>query len=322
MDLIADIGATNSRCALLDRQGKLVSPEIFENRNFGGIDQVLDAYLDRRRASDQPRRAALAIAAPVLGDRVEMSNIDWVLSQNALKERLGLQSLSVINDFEALAWALPVLKPDHCRQIGGGKGERRATRAVLGPGSGLGVASLVPSKDGWTAVGSEGGHVTLAASTAEEEKVIGLVREELGHCSAERLLSGPGLVRLYGALARIDDSGATQLMPASDPSTMVPADVTKLAWTGDLLAVATLEMFMRLLATVASNLALTVGARGGIYIGGGIVPRIIEMIDDAQFRERFVDKGRYRRYLERIPTQVITDELPAMRGLRSLLQQT
>lgn len=322
MDLIADIGATNSRCALLDKQGHLVSPEIFENRNFAGIDQVLDAYLDRRRASDQPRRAALAIAAPVLGDRIEMSNIDWVLSQSALKQRLGLQSLAVINDFEALAWALPALKREHCRPIGGGTADPKGARAVLGPGSGLGVASLVPSKDGWTAVGSEGGHVTLAAVDAEEEKVIALVREQLGHCSAERLLSGPGLVRLYGALAQVDNSGATQLTPARDPSTLEPADVTKLAWTGDLLAVATLEMFMRMLATVASNLALTVGARGGIYIGGGIVPRIIDTIDDVAFRERFVDKGRYRHYLERIPTYVITDELPAMRGLKTLLQHS
>lgn len=310
MDLIADIGATNTRCALIDDRGRIVSTEIFENAKFEGLEALLKAYLSRRRATDQPRRAALAIAAPIVADEIEMINIDWRFCQSELKSGLGLNRLTVLNDFAALAWALPSLGPNDRRQIGTGTPVTRTPLAVLGPGSGLGVASLVPTTDGWTAVSGEGGHVTLASATSEEAEVVDIVRDDTGHCSAERVLSGPGLVRVYEALAQLNGRGEV---------TVEPADVTALAEQGEPLATKALTLFFSFLGTIAGNLALTVGARGGVYIGGGIIPRVVDAFEASPFRARFMAKGSYRKYLEPIPTYVITAPLPAFRGLLTLL---
>jgi glucokinase len=310
MDLIADIGATNTRCALVDDKGRVLSPEKFENADFTGIEPLLRAYLDNRRASDRPRRAALAIAAPIQGDDVRMLNIDWGISQTALKENLGLSRLIVVNDFVAVAWSLPTLGPDGRRQIGGGAAATGAALATLGPGSGLGVASLVPATDGWTAVSSEGGHVTMAAATPEEAELVEQTRKLTGHCSAERLLSGPGLERLYTLLSERAGRGTP---------TITAPDVAGLARQREPLARKTVDIFFAFLGTAAANLALTVGARGGVYIAGGIVPKLGDLIDSSPFRSRFVDMGRYRDYMEAIPTFVITEVHPAFRGLRSLL---
>lgn len=310
MDLIADIGATNSRCALVDERGDVQLPEVFANEHFAGIEEMLAAYLDRRRATDKPRRAALAVAAPVLGDRVEMINIGWKFSQEALAQRFGLGDLKVLNDFAALAFALPKLGAEERAQIGPGVPLPGKPLAVLGPGTGLGVATLVPAADGWTVVSGEGGHVTLPAQTAAEAEVVEHIRDELGHCSAERALSGPGLKRLYDALAQLEGRATAELEPEQ---------ITSLAREGDALAAKALGMFFCFLGTVASNLALTVGAHGGVFVGGGIVPQLLEEARASGFRERFTCKGRYREYLDAIPTYVITEPLPAFRGLQTLL---
>lgn len=308
MHLIADIGATNSRCALLDDDGKLSPPIVLANADFAGPVDVLRAYLSRQGVA--PRRAALALAAPISGDHIEMLNIDWAFSRDALRRALDLDELLIINDFEALAWSLPTLEAANRRQIGGGTAIPGAAHAVIGPGSGLGVASLIPAGGGWTAVSSEGGHVTLPASTDEEAEAIASIRRAHGHCSAERVLSGPGLLNLHRALAEIAGRRASETSAA---------EITAGARRGDAAAAASLEMFFCLLGTVAADLALTVGARGGVYIGGGIVPRFIDLLEHSGFRRRFVDKGRYRDYLEAVPTYVITDPYPAMRGLRAWL---
>jgi glucokinase len=311
MDLMADIGATNTRCALLDDKGQEVAPEVFHNADFTGLAGVLSIYLDHRRSSDRPKRAALSVAAPIEGDFVRMTNIDWHFSQTALKNELGLSRLFVSNDFAALAWGLPKFAAKDVATIGGGTAAPRATMAVLGPGSGLGVSALVPSADGWAAVTGEGGHVSACAVTAEEAEVIGLVGKKYGgRCSAERLLSGPGLVNLYVALAEIAGRG--------EP-TVTPEDVTSLARQGEPLARKAQGMFFAMLGTVAGDLAMTFGARGGVYVAGGIVPRVLDAFLKSAFRERFEAKGRYRRYVEAIPTQVITAKLPAFRGLSYLL---
>jgi len=297
---MADIGATNTRCALLNDKGQELAPEVFENADFTGVTGLLSIYLDHRRASDRPKRAALAIAAPIVGDEVQMTNIDWRFSQSELKQTLGLQRLLVCNDFAAIAWGLPQLGPADVIQIGGGQASPRATLAALGPGSGIGVSALVPASDGWAVVTGEG----------EEQQVIERVRARFGHCSAERLLSGPGIVNLYVALAELAGRG--------EP-TVTPEDVTKLAKQGEPLARKTLAMFFAMLGTVASDLALTTGARGGVYIAGGIVPQLVEVLRKSEFRARFEAKGRYRDYLAAIPTFVVTAAMPAFRGLRHLL---
>jgi glucokinase len=258
MDLMADIGATSTRCTLLDDQGREVAPEVFENADFTGVAGVLAVYLDHRRASDRPKRAALAVAAPIAGDDVNMINIKWRFSQRELRQTLGLARLQVCNDFAAIAWALPQLGPADLAQIGSGQGAPRSTLAALGPGSGLGVAALVPATDGWAVMAGEGGHVSMPAQTPEEQNVIALLRERFaGHCSAERVLSGPGLVNLYVALAELAGRGQP---------TVKPEDVTHLAKQGEPLARKTLNMFCAMLGTVAGDLAVTTGARGGVYI--------------------------------------------------------
>jgi glucokinase len=308
---MADIGATTTRCALLDDKGHELAPEIFENADFTGLEGVLRIYLEHRRESDRPSRAALAVAAPILGDEVQMVNIGWRFSQTALKQALGLKRLQVVNDFAANAWALPQLGGDDVVQVGGGTSVPRTTLATLGPGSGLGVSALVPSADGWAVMSGEGGHISMPAMTRDEQDVIALLRDRFdGHCSAERILSGPGLVNLYVALA--------ELVRRGQP-TVTPEDVTNLAKQGEPLARKTLAMFFTMLGTVAANLALVTGARGGIYIAGGIVPRLVDELQKSEFRVRFEAKGRYRGYLAAIPTFVITAPLPAFRGLRYLL---
>ena len=308
---MADIGATTTRCALLDDKGHELAPEIFENADFTGVVGVLRVYLDHRRASDLPTRAALAVAAPISGDEVQMINIGWRFSQSELKQELNLKRLQVVNDFAAIAWALPQLTPADIEQVGGSESAPRTTLAALGPGSGLGVSALVPTSDGWAVMTGEGGHVTMAAATREEQDVIAILRERFdGHCSAERVLSGPGLVNLYVALAELAGRGKP---------TVNPEDVTHLAKQGEPLARKTLGMFFAMLGTVAADLAVTTGARGGVYIAGGIVPRVVDALRKSEFRARFEAKGRYRGYLAPIPTHVITTPLPAFRGLKHLL---
>ena len=168
MDLIADIGGTHSRCALIDDKGKLIAAETFENHAFGGVGEVLGHYLAKRRLSDRPSEAALAIAAPITGDEVAMTNLPWRFSQRELRQALGLSRLLVVNDFAAVAWSLPVLGPEDLHAVGGGSPVAREPLLVLGPGSGLGVAMLAPAAGNWIVVPSEGGNVALATSTAEE----------------------------------------------------------------------------------------------------------------------------------------------------------
>jgi glucokinase len=308
---MADIGATTTRCALLDDRGQELAPEVFDNGDFTGVVGVLRVYLDHRRASDRPTRAALAVAAPINGNDVQMVNIGWRFSQSELKQELNLKRLQVVNDFAAIAWALPLLGTGDIVRIGGGESAPRAPLAALGPGSGLGVSALVPAADGWAAMTGEGGHVTMPAATREEQEVIARLRERFdGHCSAERVLSGPGLVNLYVTLAELAGRGRP---------TVNPEDVTNLARQSEPLARKTLAMFFGMLGTVAADLAVTTGARGGVYVGGGIVPRLVEQLGKSEFRARFEAKGRYRPYVAAIPTYVITAPLPAFRGLKYLL---
>jgi glucokinase len=306
MDLIADIGATNSRCALLDQSGRIGRTENYLNSDFDDLDALLGRFI----AGANPERAALAVAAPIAGDEVVMTNVDWRFSQRSLTKTLGLRELSVYNDFEALAHALPYIGEADCHQIGGGTAAPGQALAVLGPGSGLGVAAIVPHGNGWTAVAGEGGHVTLPVLSEAEARVVADHGDPNGHCSAERLLSGPGLVRIYSSLARGSSAGNADL---------TPAEITEAALRGDETAKQTYDVFFSLLGTVAGNLALTVGARSGVYVGGGIVPRVIGLIEASEFRERFVAKGRYRTYLDAIPTCIITAAQPAFLGLRALL---
>ena len=310
MTLIADIGATHSRCAIVDRQGAFVAPTVFKNRDFVGLQDLLQDYLEQLGGEDSPGGAALAVAGPVLGDEVRMPNIDWRFSQAALKDELGLRRLTVVNDFAAVAWALPDLADEDLAKIGGGSPVARSAKVTLGPGSGLGIATIAPCPNGWTVVDGEGGNITFSGVTPEQQAVAEHIRAETGHCSAENFLSGPGLANVHAALGTLQGLRGARISPAA---------ISAAAEAGEPLACAARAMFFEVLGAVAGNVALTVGALGGVYIAGGIAPRMLEPLAQSRFRESFKAKGRYRYYLEAIPTYVITDPFPAFRGLRRLL---
>jgi glucokinase len=310
MDLIADIGATNSRFALLDGRGAIVANETFNNTDFSNLEGVIERYLRNCRAADRPKRAALAIAAPILNDRVQMSNVDWSFSQAALKGQLELAELVVVNDFAAVARGLPSLGDKDLLKLGGGERASKAPLAVIGPGSGLGVAALIPTADGWSIVSGEGGHASISPITAMEVAVVQQVSLELGYCSAESLLSGPGIERIYATLGRL----TKRVAPLS-----TAAEITSAAAKDDSLASDAQAMFFSLLGTTAGNLALTVNAQGGVFIAGGIVPKIADAFEDSEFREQFNNKGRYREFMTAMPTFLIVEPQPAFLGLRKLL---
>lgn len=299
--LLADIGGTNTRCATLLPGGQLSGKRYYRNADFDGLPALLADYLDRTSPGQRAETAALAVAGPVSGSQVRMLNIDWAFSSASLCAELGLARVELINDFAALAHALPALGPDDLAGAGGGSADPLGNRVVLGPGTGLGVAGLVLGRSAWHAVSGEGGHVSMAASSPREAELIAETERRYGHCSAERLISGAGLILIHEFLHGETVRDAAELGARID--------------RGDARAVASIELLFELLGGVAGNLALTFGAFGGVYIGGGIVPRYLDIFLDSGFRRRFEAKGRYAGYLARVPAWVITAADPTLLGL-------
>lgn len=305
--LVADIGGSNARFGLLRGASHTpIESKTISTADFPGILETIRHYLESC-GSPSVSDAAIAIANPVSGDRVQMTNHHWSFSIEEVRQQLGLNRLLLLNDFAALALSLPSLSANDMRQVGGGESVATMPRVLLGPGTGLGVSALVPAAGGkWTAVAGEGGHVTLAASNEREEKIIAVCREEFGHVSAERLLSGMGLSNLHRALT---------LLAKQHYSPLTPAEVSERGLSGkDPVCGEVLSVFCSLLGTIAANLALTLGARGGVYIGGGIVPRFGDYFHRSPFRAAFEAKGRFSSYLAAIPAYVIHAQNPALIG--------
>lgn len=311
--LIGDIGATHARFGVISPAGELLHSRIVKAEDYPRLEDALAAFLTERKVAAMPSQGAIAIASPIIGDCISMTNHPWSFSIRALRARFGFERLEVVNDFTALALALPRLKPDERLSVGGGAAVARAPIGVLGPGSGLGVSGLVPCDNGWIALTGEGGHATMAPATDRESAVLNLMRRHFDHVSAERVLSGPGLVSLYKTLAQLDGiriKGYTAVQ------------ITDMAMRSqDPLCVEATSMFCAMLGTMAGNLGLTLGARGGVYIGGGIVPKLGQTFAVSPFRERFEAKGRFRGYLQAIPTFVVTHPVPAFLGCAALLAQ-
>ncbi len=312
--LVGDIGGTNARFGLVSPDGAILHSGVFAVADFAGIEDAIRAYLAGRGSLAMPRHGALAIAAPISGDEIRMTNHPWRFSVAALRERLGLERLIALNDFTAVALSLPRLAGGDRMPVGGGAPVAGTPIGVLGPGSGLGISGLTPTGAGWRALAGEGGHATMAPANDREAAVLGLMRRRFDHVSAERVLSGPGLVNLYNSLAALGRVPAAQY---------TPAQITDLE-TGvrDPLCREATAMFCAMLGTVAGNLALTLGAQGGVYIGGGIVPRLGTRFVESGFRERFEAKGRMRPYLAAIPCHVVTHKLPAFLGCAAALAQS
>lgn len=304
--LVADIGGTHARFAVAQPGSDKLEHDIeLSTPDYPDLAAAITDYL-ARAGTGPVSEAAIAIANPITGDQVKMTNGKWTFSIRETQKKLGLDRLLLLNDFAALALSVPVLAPSAIRKVGGGTAVADAPLALLGPGTGLGMSALIPDGGPGIPVAGEGGHVSASAANPREDAILARLRAEYEHVSAERLLSGQGMVNILDALAAIDGK-PTQNVQAPQ--------ITERGLAGtDALCVETLELFCAMLGSVAGDAALMFGARGGVYIGGGIVPRLGDFFDRSQFRARFEAKGRMSALLAGIPTSVIDAPHAALAG--------
>lgn len=304
--LVGDVGGTNARLALVDEDGRIRFPKNYLCADYPSLDAVLEEYLETTAGRIRPARAALAVAGPVIDGEIEFTNLSWTVSETELVGAFELEAVSLINDFAAQALAAPLLQGDELRRIGPElKGAEGHPVAVMGAGTGFGVAALARSGLTETPLATEGGHAAFAPDDEVEVEVWRRLKARFGRVSRERVLSGAGLYDLYGALADIEGAPA----PLSDEKAVFAA-----ALDGDPLSSRTLDRFCEILGGVAGDLALTFGARGGVFITGGIAPRMVERLDSGGFRRRFEDKGRLSDYVKDIPTTLIVHPYAALVG--------
>ncbi|QMT32004.1 glucokinase [Alysiella filiformis] len=303
--LVADIGGTNARFALETSHQVIENIEVLPCNDYDTIVDAAKEFL-KRAGNPEIKHAAVAIANPVIGDWLQMTNHHWAFSIETTRQALKLETLLFINDFTAQALAITQAKSDELIQIGGSQAIENAPKAVIGPGTGLGVSGLVSSPSGWVALAGEGGHVSFPPFDDTEVMIWQYAKKKFGHVSAERFLSGAGLVLIYDALAEREGVKRQKLTPAeiSDRALSGTSPLCRL----------TLDIFSAMLGTVASNLALTLGARGGVYLCGGIIPRFIDYFKESPFRSRFENKGRFDAYLAAIPVYVVLSKYPGLTG--------
>lgn len=307
LKLIADIGGTNARFALCDDALQISDERQLRCADFHNINDAIDHYLQSVSATGKVIEASLAIAAPLSGDQVSMTNHSWRFSVSGLRQQMNWRRLIVLNDFTALAMAIRHLPANELRQIGGIAHASEAPIALLGAGTGLGVSGLIHSGQHWLPLQGEGGHVSLAPGNERELAVLKHLWRRFDHVSAERVLSGPGLVSVYAALCELDGVAV---------QTYQAADVTDRGLDGSCpQCTETLDIFCALLGSVAGNLVLTLGATQAVYVGGGIVPRLGDYFAQSSFRRRFEHKGRFVEYLRPVPVYVINTAQPALVGL-------
>lgn len=307
--LIADIGATNARFAVV-QGGEISDIQVLACADYPTLAAAARHYLARTDA--QPDREAVAVAAPLDGsDRVAMMNHSWAFSVRDTAKEIGVKELQVMNDFTALAYAVPFLDQKDYYQVGKGQAQKNMPIGIIGPGTGLGVAGVIFVDGQPVPLTTEGGHVTMPASTAREYALFEwLKKDKYRHISAERVISGKGLVNIYQAICGVDQLTLPE---------KTPAEVTEAALQKKCRAcMEALDLFCHFLGVVAGNLALTYGAFGGIYIAGGIVLQLGDYFPASRFRESFLAKGRYHDYLNRIPTFVITHPYPGLEGLKNI----
>jgi glucokinase len=306
--LLADIGGTHARFALAI-DSRLQPVRAFDVRGHHNPESAIAAFIEGHAHGRTIDRAVIAVAGPVASNRATLTNGSWTCDGEELGRKFTIPRVMIVNDLEALAWAIPHLDPQDCRKIGGGESIAHAPVAVIAPGTGLGIACLLPRR---AVLPSEGGHAGLPAHDDQSSAVIAVLRRRFDHVSAERALSGQGLENLYSALAELDGVQAE--------ARSAPEISRALLAGGDERARCTVELFFAILGSVAGDLALMFGALGGVYIGGGIVPAMVEELGRSDFRRRFEHKGRLGHYVSRIATQVIMRPDPAFLGLSALAQ--
>jgi glucokinase len=308
--LVADIGGTNARFALADLETLAVAEVAsLPGAAFPSLQEAARAYL--ATATTRPTVGAFAVAGPVSEERMQLTNSSWVFSRAELEAALGMDRVVLVNDFEAQSQSLPHLGPADLHRLGGGEPRPHGTKAVLGPGTGLGAGGLVWSPSGWVAVPSEGGHSSFAVHSAEEFAIFERLRGRSGHVSVERVVSGPGLERVYRAVAELQGRTAAALDAAAIVERAQAAD--------DPAATAALDWFVTWLGRFAGDTALYFGARGGVYIGGGIAPKLLPILDRGRLRAGFEAKGRLSTFLAAIPLYVILTDDAGLRGAAAAL---
>jgi glucokinase len=310
--LLADIGGTNARFALELASGAICRIQTLATLDFPRFEDAALYYLESH-ADLTVRHAVIAIANPVGQDAIKMTNHHWAFSVSAAKQTLGLTTLLMVNDFSALAMAVPTLKVNELRKVGGGFARKDGVIGILGAGTGLGVGALVPDQGTWKALQSEGGHVAFSPTDEREIAVLRYCWEQYQHVSTERLASGPGIALIHSALA----ASAGRVIDHTVTTEMIVAQ----GLNGDVVCLETLDCFCGMLGTFAANLAVTLFTQGGIYIGGGVVPRLGSFFARSSFRNRFEKKGRFSDFTTQIPTYVITAQQPALTGASALLAQ-
>lgn len=305
--VIADIGGTYARFALLNSNGSIQSEHVLNAIDYTDF---IAAYKDYLTLIDTPKitEAAIAIANPINGDKIEMTNHDWAFSIEETRQRLKLKRLIFKNDFAALALSIPYLDRTEFYQVGGGSTKPESPIGVLGPGTGLGVSGLIYTGEKWFPISGEGGHVSISPTTKRECQILEYCWKHYQHVSAEKLISGRGLQKIYEALCHIE---SIDVEPNLSPKEISQNAINQ---TSELCTEA-LNTFCGLLGTVAGNLALTLGAKGGVYIGGGIIPRLGVFFEDSPFRKKFDEKGRFNEYLQEIPVFIIQAKHPALIGI-------
>lgn len=312
--LVADIGGTNGRFGLVTEPGGTPHRvKILRCRYYPDLASAMRTYLEYVADVPRPKTACVAVAGPVDGDRFRLTNAAWDFSIAESRRDLGLDHLELVNDFTALALAVPHLPADALVSVGGGPRVPGKPVAVVGPGTGLGVGGLVPAGGSGVPIDGEGGHVTLPAETEREVAVAAILRARHGSVSAETVLSGPGLSRLHQAVSALH---------RGEGETLSPEQICARARHGtDAICVEAVRMFCDLLGAFAGNVALTLGARGGVVLGGGILPSIADLLAASDFRLRFEGKPPMTEYLSPIATELITAATPALHGAAAWLAQ-
>ncbi|WP_166839532.1 glucokinase [Rheinheimera pleomorphica] len=311
--IVADIGGTNARFSRVALDSlTLDKVAVYPCAQFATLADALTHYM-RQQALTAVKHVAIAIACPVTGDQVSMTNFHWQFSISAMQQQLGLAALKVMNDFTAVAMCLPALKEDEKVQFGAGSSLSGKPMAVLGAGTGLGVAHLLPHNGQYIPLPGEGGHIDWAAQNEQEWFIQQMLAKEYGHVSPERLLSGPGLEAIYKALALYRQQVVTPLSAAQIASKALQGECD--------LALATVQQFFASLGSVAGDLALTLSTFGGVYIAGGIVPKLLPLLANSEFRARFEAKGRFSAFNRQIASYVVTAEQPGLIGAAVYLKQ-
>ena len=312
-NLVSDIGGTNSRFALCQSGSlALVEPRKYPNTDFPSLEEAIQHYIND--VGIQPQSACLAVAGPAHGEFVQLTNIDWKFSVSAMKERFDFKQLYVVNDFTALAMSVPHESPENLRQVGDEVPLENMPIAVLGPGTGLGVSGLLPVNNGWMPLQGEGGNVAFTPRTDLEIKLLQRAMKDKDFVRAEDFISGTGITYLHELMLELH----------GDPvETVAAKDVVWRAKTSDdSLSRRTLNVFCGMLGNFAGDTALTLGAMGGVYIGGGVAPQFGELFFTSPFRKAFEERGRFSNYVKPIPTYVLlSHSRAALLGAAAILQQ-